>query len=267
MININEVKELVDYIANKHQTGAQQSPNEFNLCAASSMDDVVLYYYGLPQYYSPGNTLPPVAWEVTQLTMDYLRDIKATVTLPVTTAGRMAIPADYIHKSSLTFDYVTQSTTGDPCAEDEPVNCATEEQTAKAKTYMQLHASTNVVTRDTCPVVILGDEQFQSMRNSEVRKPSKKYPIARVMNGYFELLPKNLGTVTLTYIRFPLKPVWGYTLPNLVDPVYNPVTSTDFELPPILKNQVVYCILTKLGINIREEQLQIFAQTMKKEGV
>jgi hypothetical protein len=266
MININEVKILSDYIANKHQTGAAQTPNEFNLCVQSSLDDVIMYYYGLPQRYAVGVPLPPVAWEVTQLVMDYLRDLKQTKPITVT-AGRMSIPSDYIHKSVLTYDFVEQTTpsgsTAD-CDEDEPVACDDDKKT-KAKTYQQLQM-TNKITRKTKTIPVLTDEQFQMAKSSEVRKLSQKYPIARVMNGYFDIAPQEVKSVTLTYIRYPLTPVWGYTVPNGIDPQYNPSTSVNIELPAILKNQVAYSVLTKLGINIRENQLQAFVEMMKKNG-
>lgn len=267
MININDVKQLCEYLANKHQTGAQMTPNEFNICAASSMDDIVMYYYGLPQYYAPGTPLPPVAWEITQLTMDYLRDLKKTNVITVSQTGQMVIPTDYIHKSALTYELIQQSNAGNTCDDDQPVNCATEEDTTKAQTYMQLHQPNNTVTTSSRPISVLGDEQFLMMKNSSVRQPSKKYPIARMMNGYMEFAPKNLSRVTMTYIRYPLKPFWAYTLPNGFDPVYDPVLSVNIELPAILKNQFCYSVLTKLGINIREPQLQEFAQNMKQAGV
>jgi hypothetical protein len=267
MININENKKLVEFIANKHQSGASLSPDEYNLCVRSSLDDIIMYYYGLPQHYAPGMPLPAVAWEVTQLVSDYLSGLKKTNVLAVDADGHAPYPSDYMHKSVLTYEYISQ--TSEVCDNpDKPVpsiaqdDCETEEGTLAQKQSAKV--STTSVFK---PVTVLTDEQFATAINSQVRKPSKKYPVCRFMNDHIEFAPKDLGSVTMVHIRYPLTPVWGYTNPTGFFAIYDPTTSVNIELPAILNNQVAYSVLTKLGINIREQQLQAFAQQMKAQGV
>lgn len=265
MININELKQLVEYIANKHQTGASMSPQEYNTAVQSALDDMLLYYYGLPQRYAPGMPLPAVAWEVTQLVTDYLKGLKENPILNVDLLGRMTIPADYLHKSSITYGLTTQ-TTSQACDEgDQKMICADDEVTLQNLTYEQLNSSS--FSTLYVPVKVVTDEIYNSLIAHSIKYPTRRYPIAKFMDDYVQYAPADLGTVKFSYLRYPLTPVWAFTNPSGFNPVYDPINSVNIELPPIVKNHVAYCVLTKLGINIREPQLQQYAETMKKDGI
>lgn len=257
MININELKLLVEFIANKHQSGASMSPADFNVAVQSSLDDVILYYYGLPQKYAPGAPMPPVAWEVTQLVTDYLSTLKVETDLSINAEGKATVPTDYLHHSSMCYRYAIPGVINELSPTDDA--CDTTQNGTVAG---------NVIQPDMMdvPVVVVDDMRWCSLIASQIRKPTKRYPIAKYQNGYIQFAPKDLASVELTYLRYPLKPEWGYTVPNSVDPVYNPATSQDIELPAIIKNQLTYSVLTKLGINVREPQLQQFAELMKAQG-
>lgn len=259
MININEIKELVEFLANKHQTGASISPKDFNIATPSALDDITNYLYGLPQEYQPGMPMPRVAWEITQLVTDALSQLKPTVTLTVDSSGQATKPADYFHVSSINYFYYPAKETQDPdvpCEDD-----GTEQTTVLAKETVL----PEVVMR---PVGIVDDAKWSTLLSSAIRKPTKYYPICK-FNDQEKILfaPTDLKTVQLVYLRYPVKPVWGYTAPDMVNPVYDPLTSVNVELPPSWKNLLCYMILTKVGINIREPQLQQFAELMKTKGV
>lgn len=264
MININSLKILVEYIANKHQSGASLTPNEYNICVQSSLDDMLLYYYGLPQRYSPGMPLPAVAWEVTQLVTDYLRGLKENPILNVDILGRMSIPDDYLHKSSIYYSYITQSTSPSCDEGDEMIPCP-EEETISGTTFPEHNHAT--VTTLNVPVKVVTDEIFNSLIAHSIKYPTRRYPICKFMDDYVQYAPKDLGTVTFSYLRYPLTPLWAYTNPSGENPVYDPINSVDVELPPIMRNHMAYCILRKLGINIREAQLEQFAAVMERDGV
>lgn len=263
MINVDELKQLVEWIANKHQSGGNMSPVEYNIAIQSCLDDMLLYYYGLPQRYAPGAPVPSVAWEVTQLVTDYLRALKESPILPVDATGKMTIPSDYLHKSSVFYDYTTQD---DHCADqDELVKCADDEVTIQGTTVAA--QSVHVAKVIHVPVKIVTDDQWASLQSHSLKYPTLRYPIAKFMNTYLQLAPSNLGFVTFVYIRYPLTPVWAYTNPSGSNPVYNPVLSVDLEIPSVMKNHVAYCILTKLGVNIREAQLYQYAESFKEKGI
>lgn len=264
MININELKQLVEYIANKHQSGANLTPNEFNIAVQSSLDDMLLYYYGLPQHYAPGAPMPAVAWEINQLVTDYMRALKNNPILSVDATGKMVVPSDYLHESSITYNYITQSAQATCTEEDELVKCPEDEQTIQNTTVaaQSVHTSTALEV----PVEIVSDAMWGTRISHSITYPTRRYPVAKFMNTYVQYAPIDLGIVEFTYLRYPLKPVWAYTNPSGQNPVYDPVNSVDVEMPAIVKNHITYCVLTKLGINIRESQLQQYAEMMKKNG-
>lgn len=266
MINVDSLKQLVDFLANKAQTGASMSPNEFNLAMQSATQDAVRYYYGLAQRYAPGMPMPPVAWEVSQLVSDYLDTIKVR-NYPITVIDSLApLPSDYLHYSTLfSVTYVqgvpattvnTTSNVDSGCSDDNP-------------TAQGTLSSSQIPTpiEETHPVRLLDDAHFQMYLKSAIRKPTKKYPVARMANGYIEIAPSTIDKVYLTYIRYPRVPIWAYTTPNGYDPVYDPALSQDIELPAIMANELAYYILTKLGINVREPMLSQYAEMMKERGV
>jgi len=56
---------------------------------------------------------------------------------------------------------------------------------------------------------------------------------------------------------------------NIVDdvPIYDPSSSTQIELPLMLTNQLARIILSYIGINLREEKVVAYAETIKTKGV
>lgn len=261
MININELKELVEFIANKHQSGASMSPNEYNIAVQSSLDDVIMYYYGLPQKYALAAPMPPVAFEVTQLVTDYLSTLKHKASLAVDTTGRAILPADYFHVSFITYKYVTGTTSGNTSTTQD-----TDCETASTATTTIAQNNQPALNVKNVPVLIIDDAKWDTLLTSTIRKPTKRYPACNFQSGYIQCSPTDLGMVEMTYLRLPLKPIWNYTTPNGVDPQYDVATSVDVELPSTLKNQMAYLVLTKLGINVREGQLQQYAELMKAHG-
>lgn len=259
MININDNKEFVEFLANKHQTGASITPAQYNIAARSSLQDVVMYFYGLPQEYQPGLPMPKVAWEITQLVTDYLSHLKPTVTLPVTNSGIANKPIDYLHVSSISYIYVYPEEAGDPAVECE--DDSTQQTTVAAK---------NTVVPKTIirPVDIVDDAKWATLLSSVIRQPTLYYPACKFNDQeQVQFVPTNLGSVQFTYIRYPITPVWGYTTPDGFNPQYDAGTSVNIELPAILNNLMTYMVLTKLGINIREPQLQQYAELMKAKGL
>lgn len=257
MIQINELKELVEFLANKHQTGASITPGQFNIATQSALDDAVMYFYGLPQQYQPGAPVPAVAWEVTQLVTDYISHLKPTVPLTINSVGVATKPADYLHVSSISYLYFV------PQASPADANVSTgTEQTSLAEKHTVLAEAI------TCPVDILDDAKWATRMRATITKPTKKYPVCRFNdNDQIEFAPIDLRTVQFTYIRYPVKPVWAYTTPDGYTPLYDATSSVNVEMPAMLKNMMCYFILTKLGINIREPQLQQFAELLKTKGV
>lgn len=259
MISINEVKQYTEFLAKKWQSGAVMTPDQFNLVMPNVVRSIVRKYYGVPEQYQVNNPSPPIAMDNTQLVVDYLSAIKKTVTLPVDSQGLATVPDDYIHKSTARYlmlvtekNVVTAPETDDDC------DC--EEDTIQGPTPAKYINTTNYR-----PIRFLTDDQFDAEKQSSIRKPSKKYPIARVKGLKIEVAPIDLDKIELSYVRYPAKPKWNYTTAGGFA-TYNPVGSQDIEMPEICAEEIVYMCLNRLGISIREPMLIQWAERNRQMG-
>jgi len=76
-----------------------------------------------------------------------------------------------------------------------------------------------------------------------------------------------LDRVRVSYLKNPFKPNWGYVVVNN-KPLYNSNTSTDFELHTAEESELVYRILTYMGIAIEKPglaQAAIGLETTKQQ--
>ena len=111
---------------------------------------------------------------------------------------------------------------------------------------------------------LLRENEFNYKANSLIVNPVSSYPIARRLDGKYEILPSSISTIRCVYIRQPADPIWAYTEPN-GRPIYNASGSTDFELPLSMIERLAYGILSQMGINVRENQVISNAESQKNE--
>lgn len=235
MIQVDEVKQFVDSIANKHQSGNTYTPNEFNLWLRRALDDIFIQEYGLPEDYRPGYPLPTMSYELTQRIKDDLRVFKEEPILPVDSKGEMILPTDYVHYTAVDFYEVTNVPGGEPDI-------------------------------DEIPIEIIDDDKWTRRKRNALKKPDKEDPIGNFGNKFIRFDPKDLYKVRLTYLRYPKEPKWAFTLVDLV-PIYDASASTDVELPEYLTNKLSRIILTFIGQKNRDQSLLQYASQVKEKGV
>lgn len=254
MININETKEYVEFLARKYQSGGSFTPKQFNLVVPNIVRDLVRKYYGVPEEYQVGNPQPHISYEITSLVKDYLSAIKPKVKIEVVN-GIALLPTDYIHRSAARVtaysNELLQEYQNDDCCDDLV-------QTPKKPTTISVSK--------VYPITFLTDSQFDSALNSVSRKPTIQYPIARMEAGTIEIAPRSITEFEFSYIRYPKKPVWAFTNNANGTVSYNPTGSQDIELPEICATEVVLACLQKLGIAIRETQLINWADKTRQMG-
>ncbi len=98
------------------------------------------------------------------------------------------------------------------------------------------------------------DGQLSARLASTVVPPTKKYPIIAEYDTYYQFYPKDLGRVTLTYLRLPIPAIFGYTVVQ-GDYVYDPLTSRDSEFPDECIPALAQKIAMKLGIQLKDQAL------------
>ena len=233
-MNINEIYELVRFVSNKAQSGSF-TPEQFNLAVNSAQLSLFMERYNNPAEYQPGQPIPRVAWEATQKISDDLRVFKVLTDLALDTAGQGVLPSNYIHVSSLRFNFITQG----------------------------LNKSIDQQERT---IDVIDDDKLGDRLSSELVMPTKRYPIATFYDTYIQFNPKDLKTVKFTYLRQPNDAIWAFTTVN-GRPVFDPVNSVDLEWHPLTHNEIIVRTLSLVGINLREEQLLQYAEMKKSQGI
>ncbi len=235
MVKVDEVKQFVDFVSNKLQSGSV-SPKEFNLAARFANYRFFSKRWGLPEDYQPGQPIPKQAFELTQTIKDDLRVFKETVDIIVDNDGKASIPTDYVHKTAINYRKVVNDPNG-----------------------------VNPPTTTMVPVETIDDDKFTERKRAKLKTPTRDYPICNFNNTYIEVAPTDLGKIQLVYLRLPADPVWAFTTANTI-PLYNAANSTDFEWPAISMEDVASFILSYVGINLREPELQRYAESFKGNG-
>jgi len=286
MININTLKQNVHYLANKSQTGASISPQEFNLEIPLALYFVLRRILGLPEEYHLDIPATQMGYEKTQLITDYLDAIKVSdYPMNVSALGKCTLPADYLYTSDL-YTYCQQTGTipADDILLDPDVSrilpptpepndcddgCGNNNNTVQIPTQAQVsYAQTLKTIKMRTPVEIVDSKTYTSRQQHSIRIPTLEYPIA-VFNGVkvLQIAPQNVKKAYLTYIKRPPTPFWAYTIdPTRLQVIYNPLLSVNIDLPEELTDMVTAVMLTKLGYSVRETELQQIGAKVNATG-
>jgi len=267
MIQIDAFKQALDDLANQFQTGAEYGPDAFNRNIPICVIDLVRSRLGLSEQYQPGQPVSAMGYELTQVVTGELSDLKVSdASLVVNTQGLASMPSDYFYPSSLFHNYIDSGLKAKydkgnkkPCGHFETVSCTCASNSTQM-TVKQLRMQKIINAADyymkAVPITILDDATFNQMRNNSIRKPELKYPICRLNGTNVEFLPKNIGTVFFTYIRYPKTPFWNYQIdPTTFVATHIVANSQNIELPPSLITPLLGLMLSRAGIKSREDIL------------
>ena len=117
------------------------------------------------------------------------------------------------------------------------------------------------------PVKLINEDERANRLNSQVDPVTTTSPIGEQIGlRTFRLYPAGVYNGNVTYLRRPVKPVYGYTVISGRVIVYDPNTSTQLEwretehIPILLKG------LQSMGINLSDQEIQNFAQLKTQEN-
>ena len=112
-----------------------------------------------------------------------------------------------------------------------------------------------------CPVKMINEDERATRLNSQINPVTSTSPIGeQVAVRTFRLYPAGIYNGNVTYLRRPVKPVFGYTIISGRVIVYNSSTSTQLEWRETEINEVLLKSLATLGINLSSEQVLQWAQ-------
>ena len=241
MINIDKFKRFVYFVANKNGRGTL-TPSDFNSAAERALFAWTQNQLSNQEQYQPGNPVSQTSLELDQASIDKLRHLKETRSIGFT-GGRMPIPNGVITdlNGQIMPDYWRYS-----------------------KIMHKYSKNGQVIRR---PIEIIKEMEYGNRMDSSIVAPTKKRAIGLFHDTYVEIQPESLITlVTLTYIRNPIAPVWGYTIVNN-RPVYDDATSVDLDAPNSAFNQIAMIALEFIGVHIREQELVQSAMGFENKGV
>lgn len=243
-MNVFEVYNFVNYLANKDQSGKTFTPEQLNLAFKVIDIQFLKLKYGLPEDYRPGAPLPRQAWEITQKITDDLRRLKEIMggrTKPlmlVDADGYADLPSDYIHYSSIRYDSTLNAN-----------DCADENK------------------ESSVPVEVLRDNDFDARLWSDIKKPWTKYPFSRFNNDHIEFRPRTIKFVVFSYIRMPQAANLVYTLNDESEIVYDADASTQLEWPQDMHDDICNQLYKWLGQNLSSQEMVSAGTARQDKGI
>jgi hypothetical protein len=224
---------LVRFICNKDFDGNIVTPERFAELIKVVNIDHFRDKYGIPEEYRPGR---PIATEFADISLKNIDDLKAFKKLLVNTTvtnGILPFPIDYGHRQSISYNYT------------KTIN--------------------NIVTILPRIVEILREEEFTSREGNYTKRPTLQNPIAVIRNDGVHIRPITITSVTFSYYRFPVSPIFSYTIGDGFI-TYNAATSTELEWPEDEKVVIMRRCLEYIGINLKDGDIVTYANTKLKEG-
>ena len=232
-MNVDEIRNFVNFIAKKNQSGSNPGPSEFNLALQRA------YFEWVTQRCKQWQSNQKNTDDIQFLLEDRLfQPSNGIIKIPNGTSvldSSGSLCPKYMHLSTLRSVYVYV---------ENGINKQLEEK-----------------------VDVVRDAEISGRLSSTFMAPSKQHPIASIRSGVIQIYPKETPFVRMTYLRNPKTPLWAFTVNSNGTLIYNDATSVQLESPDDTHNDVCMSILRYLGISIREQSLSQYAQAMKEEGL
>lgn len=117
------------------------------------------------------------------------------------------------------------------------------------------------------PLEMVNEDERANRLNSQIDPVTTTSPIAeQTGERTFRLYPINAYNGNITYLRRPIKPVFGYTTISQRVIVYDPNTSTQLEWSEQWQNAVLIKALASVGINLSDQMISQYAQMKTQEN-
>ena len=268
-MNNQDVLNFLNFVCNKSQTGNTFSPTDYSLIATASQlkyfelknDNPNEYRIGMPKSRQQDNLTQKIDNDL--LPFNVITDGYNTNPPPLILDqyGCCPIPANYYKYRSFMYKYIQNTPTGTK-VEYKPINVKT-------------------------------DAQWDVLMDSALSHPKASSPIVNFKNGYLRFYPITINNIVFSYLRTPNNVYYdyyitdfdsgqGYTylLPNQVYTIQQgqegsagqqagtSVTSQSIEMEfsDVNKIQICSIMLSSVGINLRDDEIQKYAEMFKAGG-
>jgi hypothetical protein len=110
----------------------------------------------------------------------------------------------------------------------------------------------------------LNEDEISFALKSQLRAVSALNPVAKDISTGLQLFPQIKHIGFYNYLRRPAAPVYGYTTSGRTI-TYDQSTSTQLEFTDVYINNIISRALKFWGINMAEQDIQVFAQNQTQE--
>jgi len=234
-MNLEQLRILVSTLVRDKASDVNIVPEQWGLLLKMANLKHFKRKVGLPEEYTPGRPLPAQLPEISQRITDDLLPFKVfmgrygTPKLQIDQNGEAVIPTGFFYPLSLLYPVVEISLT-----------------------YNE--------------VKVLTDSGWSDYMSSSIITPSKKYPICNFQKGYIRFSPKNMQSVEFTYLRRPVDPVYAYTSDSGFIQ-YDPVNSVELEWDEPNQIDILYMLLSDVGVVVTRGDIMQVAETVKTKGI
>jgi len=133
---------------------------------------------------------------------------------------------------------------------------------------LNVHRIGTVMYKDEQELQRVERNDWLRINMSKLTRPSANYPIYIYESDKIIIQPPSLvvpdplnpaqilDQFSLSYVRKPLNPIWGYTIqPSNGAFIYDSVTSQDFEIDDVDQTEIILKVLLYAGVVIRDPQI------------
>lgn len=117
------------------------------------------------------------------------------------------------------------------------------------------------------PVSLVNEDTRSIRLNSQINPATITSPVGeQTAQRYFRLYPLSGYTGTVTYLRRPVKPVFGYSTVSGRIIVYDPSTSVQLEWKETEIDSILLKALKSVGINLTSAEIASWAETQSQQN-
>lgn len=236
-MTIDEAYKFIDFIIKKSNAGGYLSPDEFNLIINRAQIQYFNKLYGNQNDYRYDRPVPRISYAVTEKISNSLSPFLVSESVSADVNGQIDVPSALFQTVSL-----SKNINGVPYE----------------------------VTR-------VEHDRVANNMTSYYDAPSDEFPIYTQLSDKFQFYPSTSGgNYSFKYLKQPEDMVWAYTIVN-GRPTYAATASGSAVIPntgsvqPLWKdmdmNEIIYLALSYIGINLKDGEVEQFANMKTQSGL
>lgn len=228
-MNVNQVYEIVLYVAGKNLQQGYVSPDDFNNAINQAQNQYVDYILGEYQKYLPGRPIAAVEMSNKEKIRQSISPLIYEVMFPINPTTGIANFSGLGYPSD----------------------------------FSMVDAMWNVYKIDN--IRFVQQPRLTSFVGSTIDLIDEN-PVYLLREEGLQFYPYNIGVAKMSYVRNPPSITWGYTLNSNGIPVWNPATSQDPVWGYFDMNNIISRALRIIGVNLSANEINQYAEEVKIGG-